>query len=126
VSRHEQRLADGDLTPVRAFWLTLFAIAAAVVLAIGWSARQPWTAAAFVAFFSSRVARSEVKRRLARRHGDDAVRRAHQFILVTAAGWLAAGGLALVATVAGEGQEWTFVAPFFLAMGALNLYVAYK
>ena len=114
------------MTAVRVFWLTLFAIGAAAVLAIGWSERQPWTAAAFVVFFSSRVARSEVKRRLTRRHTDDAVRRTNQFILVTAAGWLAAGCLALVATAAGEGQEWMFVAPCFLAMGALNLYVAYK
>jgi hypothetical protein len=114
------------LTAVRVFWLTLFAVAAAAVLAIGWAGGQPWTAAAFVAFFASRVARSEVKRRLTRRRHDDAVRRAKQFILVTAAGWLAAGGLAVAATIAGEGQEWLFVAPCFLAMGALNLYVAYK
>ena len=114
------------MTAARAFWLTLFAIAAAAVLATGWSWGQPWTAAAFVVFFSSRVARSEVKRRLTRRHIDDAVRRANQFILVTAAGWMVAGGLAIVAAVAGEGQEWMFVAPCFLAMGALNLYLAYR
>jgi hypothetical protein len=114
------------VTGVRAFWLTLFAIAAAAVLEIGWSSGQPWTAAAFVAFFCSRVARSEIKRRLLRRRGDDAVRRTHHFILTTAAGWLAAGTLAIVATLAGEGQEWAFVAPFFLAMGGLNLFVAVK
>ena len=55
-----------------------------------------------------------------------AVHRANQFILVTAAGWLAAGALAAAATAAGEGQEWMFIAPFFLVMGAVNLYVAFK
>ena len=114
------------MTAFRAFWLTLFAIGAAAVLAIGWSSGQPWTAAAFIAFFCSRVARSEIKRRLTRRRGDDAVRRTNQFILATAAGWLAAGTLAIVATMAGEGQEWAFVAPFFLVMGGLNLFVAVK
>jgi hypothetical protein len=110
----------------RAFALALFAMAAVAVLALGWRESQPWTAAAFVAFFSSRVARSEVKRRLTRRRTDDALRRTNQFIFVTAAGWLAAGALAIVASFAGEGQEWMFVAPLFFLMGALNLYVAYK
>jgi hypothetical protein len=96
------------------------------VLAIGWSGGQPWTAGTFVMFFTSRVWRSEIKRRMVRRRTDDAVGRTNQFIFVTAAGWLGAGGLAIVAVVAGEGQEWMFVAPFFLVMGALNLYVAYK
>jgi len=114
------------LTAARVFWLTLFAILAAVVLAAGWSGGEPWTAAAFVVFFTSRVTRSEIKRRRVRRRADDAVRRANQFILVTAAGWLGAGGLAIVASLAGEGQEWLFVAPCFLVMGAINLYVAFK
>ena len=112
------------MTTLRAFWLALFAIGAAAVLVMGWSRGEPWTAAAFVVFFASRVARSEVKRRRARRRTDDAAGRAHQFILMTAAGWLGAGALAAIATVAGEGQEWLFVAPFFLVMGAINLYVA--
>jgi hypothetical protein len=94
------------------------------VLAAGVANGQPWSAAAFVVFFVSRVARSEIKRRLVRRRTDDAVGRAHQFILMTAAGWLGAGLLAIVAVLAGEGQEWLFVAPFFLLMGAINLYVA--
>jgi hypothetical protein len=114
------------VTAARAFWLTLFAIGAVVVLAAGWSSREPWTAATFVVFFTSRVARSEIKRRLVRRHTDDASGRAQQFILVTAGGWLGAGLLAIVATLTGEGQEWLFVAPFFLVMGAINLYVAYR
>ena len=96
------------------------------MLAIGWSGGQPWTAAAFVVFFASRVLRSEIKRRMVRRRTDDAVSRTNQFILVTAAGWLGAGALAIVAALVGEGQEWMFVAPFFVAMGALNLYVAYQ
>ena len=114
------------MTTARVFWLTLFAMAAAAVLAIGWVNHQPWTAAAFVAFFCSRVARSEIKRRLTRRRDDDAVRRTNQFLFTTAAGWIVAGVLAIVASLAGEGQEWLFVAPFFLAMGGLNLFVAIK
>jgi hypothetical protein len=43
---------------------------------------------------------------------------------VTAAGWLGSGALAVVAAMAGEGVEWLFVAPFFLAIGAVNLYIA--
>ena len=114
------------MTTLRAFWLTLFAIAVAVVLAAGWSGGEPWTAAAFVVFFASRVARSEIKQHGARRRSDDAAGRANRFILVTAAGWLGAGVLAVVASLSGEGQEWVFVAPFFLLMGALNLYVALR
>ena len=112
------------VTALRAFWLTLFAIGAATVLAAGVSAGQPWTAGAFVVFFTSRVARSEIKRRRVRPRTDDAMGRANQFILVTAAGWLGAGVLAVVAALAGEGLEWIFVAPFFLLMGGINLYVA--
>jgi hypothetical protein len=112
------------LSAVRVFWLTLFAIGAVVVLAAGVTNGQPWTAAAFVVFFVSRVARSEIKRRRVRRRTDDAVGRTNQFILVTAAGWLGSGALAVVAALAGEGLEWLFVAPLFLAMGAANLYLA--
>ena len=95
-----------------------------MVLATGVTNGQPWTAAAFVVFFVSRVARSEIKRHRVRRRTDDAVGRANQFILVTAAGWLGSGALAVVAAMAGEGVEWLFVAPFFLAIGAVNLYIA--
>ena len=94
------------------------------MLAAGVSGGEPFTAGAFVVFFTSRAVRSEIKRRLARQQTADAVERANQFILVTAAGWLGAGVLALLAALAGEGQEWLFVAPFFLLMGAINLYVA--
>ena len=112
------------MSALRAFWLALFAIGAAVVLVAGWSGGEPWTAAAFVTFFASRVVRSELKRQRQRRHGDDASGHANRFILVTAAGWLGAGLLAIVAALTGEGQEWLFVAPLFLVMGALNLYIA--
>ena len=47
----------------------------------------------------------------------------HRFLLVTALGWIASGSLAAIAALSGEGQEWLYVAPFFLVMGALNLYV---
>jgi len=108
---------------LRGFWLTSFAIGAEVVLAGGMRGGQPWTAAVFVAFFASRVARSLIKRPLTRPRHDDPVRRAHRFIAVTAAGWCVAGLFAAVASFAGEGQEWLYVAPFFLVMAALNFFV---
>ena len=77
----------------------------------------------FVAFFVSRVARSLIKRPLTHRLDDDPLGRAHRFIAVTAVGWCVSGILAAVASLAGEGLEWLYVAPFFLLMGALNFYV---
>ena len=106
---------------MRSFWLTLFAIGAAAVLAFGWQDGTPWTASAFVVFFASRVWRSVIKRPLFPAPADDPQRRANRFIAVTAAGYLGAGALAAIAAVAGEGQEWLYVAPFFLIMGALQL-----
>jgi hypothetical protein len=103
------------------FWLTLFAVAAGAVLAFGWEDGEPWTAAAFVMFFASRVWRSVVKRPLFVSGVDDRLQRANRFILVTAGGYLGAGGCAAIAAVVGEGQEWLYVAPFFLIMGALQL-----
>jgi hypothetical protein len=106
---------------LRAFWLALFAIGAAAVLVFGWQDGEPWTAAAFAAFFVSRVWRSVIKRPLVPAQHDDPVRRANRFIIVTAGGYLATGILAAVAAVVGEGQEWLYVAPFFLVMGAFQL-----
>ena len=97
-----------------------------MVLVFGWQGGEPWTAAAFVCFFVSRVVRSVIKRPLVAPAFDDPVRRANQFLIITAAGWLGSGVLAGVAAIAGEGQEWMYVAPFFLTMGALNLYVAWR
>jgi hypothetical protein len=111
---------------LRAFWLTLFAIGAAAVLVFGWQGGEPWTAAAFVAFFTSRAVRSVIKRPLFPPVHDNPLRRANQFIIVSAAGYLGAGALACVAALAGEGHEWLYVAPCFLVMGALNLYVAWR
>lgn len=96
------------------------------MLALGWRDGEPWTAAAFVVFFSSRVARSIVKRPLSLVRDPHPLRRVHRFILVTAAGWLGSGVLAMVAALAGEGQEWLYVAPCFLIFGFLNLYVALR
>jgi len=106
---------------LRGFWLTLFAIGAAAVLLFGWQSGEPWTATAFVAFFVSRVWRSLIKRPLFASAASDPVRRANRFVVVTALGYLAAGACAAIAAVVGEGQEWLYVAPFFLAMGALQL-----
>jgi hypothetical protein len=108
---------------LRAFWLTMFATGATALLVMGWRGGEPWTAAAFVAFFVSRVVRSLIKRPLTRPADGDPVRRANQFLAVTALGWGVSGILAAVAALVGEGQEWLYVAPFFLVMGALNLYV---
>ena len=108
---------------LRTFWLTLFALGAGTVLAFGWQAGVPFTAASFVAFFASRVWRSVIKRPLGRvqaPHAADAIRRANQFIAVTAGGYLGAGVFACIAAVVGEGQEWLYVAPFFLVIGALQ------
>jgi hypothetical protein len=105
---------------LRSFWLTLFAIGAAVVLAFGWQDGVPFTAAAFVAFFVSRVWRSVIKRPLVPSANDDRVGRANRFIRVTAGGYLSAGVLACIAAVTGEGQEWLYVAPVFLIMGAIQ------
>ena len=112
------RAADGGL---RIFWLTLFALGAAAVLAFGWDDGVPWTAAAFVTFFASRVWRSIIKRPLFPAGTDDRLRRTNRFIVVTAGGYLGAGVCAAVAAVVGEGQEWLYVAPCFLIMGALQL-----
>jgi hypothetical protein len=113
-------IADGGL---RAFWLTLFAIGAAALLVIGWQGGEPWTAAAFVTFFVSRVARSLIKRPLTTLVHDDPARRLRRFVAVTAGGWCVSGTLAAIAALVGEGQEWLYVAPFFLVMGGLNVYV---
>jgi len=106
---------------LRGFWLTLFAIGAAAVLLFGWQSGEPWTASAFVAFFVSRVWRSLIKRPLFPSADADPLRRANRFVAVTALGYLAAGACAAIAAVVGEGQEWLYVAPFFLVMGALQL-----
>jgi hypothetical protein len=91
------------------------------VLAFGWQDGEPWTAAAFVVFFSSRVARSIVKRPLSGVRDQDPTRHATRFVLVTAGGWLGSGALAGIAALMGEGQEWWYVAPCFVVFGVLNL-----
>jgi hypothetical protein len=106
---------------LRGFWLTLFAVGAGAVLLFGWQTGEPWTATAFVAFFVSRVWRSLIKRPLFASAASDPVGRANRFVVVTALGYLAAGACAAIAAVVGEGQVWLYVAPFFLAMGALQL-----
>jgi len=114
---------------MRAFWLTLFTIGAVVVLVSGWRGGEPWTASAFVVFFASRAARSIIKRPLFAVPEADALavaRRLHRFLVVTAAGWLVSGALAAVAALAGEGQEWMYVAPCFLLMGALQTYIVLR
>ncbi|MCU1385104.1 MAG: hypothetical protein JWL71_3801 [Acidobacteria bacterium] len=110
---------------MRSFWLALFAFGAATILLFGWQDGVPFTAAAFVTFFASRVWRSVIKRPLtAPAAGDDRVARANRFIMVTAAGYFGAGVFAYVAAFAGEGPEWLYVAPCFLIMGAVNFYIA--
>jgi hypothetical protein len=109
------------LATFRIFALTLFVVVAVAVLAFGWQDGEPWTAAAFVVFFSSRVVRSVVKHPLSGVRDSQPVRHARRFVLVTAAGWLGSGALAAVAALTGEGQEWWYVAPCFLVFGVLNL-----
>ena len=114
------------MSALRAFWLTLFAIGAVAVLVMGWQGGEPWTAAAFVTFFASRAARSIIKRPLLSSpdpRRDGSTRRLNRFLAVTAGGWLCSGALAGIAALRGEGQEWMYVAPAFLVMGALQVYV---
>src|SRR5207237_339488 len=111
------------LNTFRVFGITLFAIGAIALLVFGWRDGEPFTAAAFVVFFASRVARSIVKKPLASAMPADPVRHANRFLAVTAAGWFGSGALAAAAAASGEGGEWIYVAPFFLVMGALQIYV---
>ena len=114
------------MSALRVFWLTLFTVGAVAVLATGWQSGEPWTAAAFVVFFASRAARSIIKRPLIPNpdaSSGSPARRLNLFLAVTAGGWLGSGVLAGVAALRGEGQEWMYVAPGFLLMGALQLYV---
>jgi hypothetical protein len=114
---------------LRAFWLTLFAAGAAWVLRAGWQVGEPWTAAAFVVFFASRAARSVIKRPLLSPPASGAAaveRRLRLFLIATVAGWLGAGALAAIAALSGEGQEWIYVAPCFLLIGAVQLYLAMR
>jgi len=106
---------------LRSFWLTLFAIGAAAVFIFGWQSGEPWTAAAFVVFFGSRVWRSVIKRPLFPQPDADPLSRANRFVVVTALGYIGAGACAAIAAVVGEGQEWLYVAPFFLIIGACQL-----
>jgi hypothetical protein len=112
------------LGTARVFGLTLFAIAALAVLVFGWQAGEPWTAAAFVIFFASRVWRSVIKHPLGRAGERDRAGDARRFMLVTAGGWLLSAAFATGATLAGEGQEWMYVAPCFAIFGLLNLWLA--
>jgi hypothetical protein len=109
------------LGSARVFGLTLFAIAALAVLVFGWQAGEPWTAAAFVIFFVSRVWRSVIKHPLGGAGGRDRARDARRFMRVTAGGWLLSAALATGATLAGEGREWIYVAPCFAIFGLLWL-----
>jgi hypothetical protein len=101
-------------------------MAITAMLVLGWRGGEPWTAAAFAVFFYSRIARSLIRRPLARPAPDDPARRANRFLGVTAAGWLATGVLAAVAALTGEGAEWWLVAPCFLIVGAIQLYVIFS
>jgi hypothetical protein len=111
------------LTTFRIFYLSLFIIAITAMLILGWRGGEPWTAAVFAVLLYSRVCRALIIRPFSRPPGDDPVRRANRFIGVTAAGWLGSGVLASAAALVGEGTEWMFVAPLFLIVGALNLWV---
>jgi hypothetical protein len=106
---------------LRTFWITLFGFGAAGVMMVGWRDGVPFTAAAFVVFFVSRVWRSVIKRPLFPSADDDRLTRTNRFIQVTAGGYLGAGICACLAAIVGEGQEWLYVAPCFLIMGALQL-----
>ena len=111
------------MTAFRVFYLSLFVMAITAILILGGLDGRPWTAAAFSVLLYSRVWRALIIRPFNRPPGDDPVRRANRFLGVTAAGWLGSGVLASGAALRGEGIEWVLVAPIFLIIGALNLWV---
>ena len=98
-------------------------MAITAMFVLGWREGEPWTAAAFALFFYSRIARSVIRRPLFEPASENPVGRATWFLRVTAAGWLGTGVLAGVAALVGEGAEWWLVAPCFLIVGAVQVYV---
>jgi hypothetical protein len=101
-------------------------MAITAMFVLGWLDGEPWTAAAFAVFFYSRIARSVIRRPVLGPASESAPTRVTWFLGVTAAGWLGAGLLAAIAALAGEGAEWWLVAPCFLIVGALQLYVLFS
>jgi len=101
-------------------------MAITAMLILGWQGGEPWTAAAFAVFFYSRIARSVIRRPLLGPANENHAKRVTWFLGVTAAGWLGTGVLAAIAALAGEGAEWWLVAPCFLIVGALQLYVLFS
>ena len=109
----------------RVFYLSLFVMAALVVAIVGWSSGAPWSACAFVVFFTSRVGRHLIRHPEHSRPGSPPVeQRASRFIRVTASGWVAAALLFALAALAGEGLEWALAAPCFFLVGVMNFYLA--
>jgi hypothetical protein len=101
-------------------------MAAVVVVIVGWSSGAPWSACAFVCFFTSRVARHLIKHPEGNPlHAPPVQQRAARFIRVTAAGWLGAAVLFALAGLAGEGLEWVLAAPCFFVVGLMNLYLGW-
>jgi hypothetical protein len=114
------------LSTFRVFYLTLFVMAAIIVVIVGWSSGAPWSACAFVLFFASRVGRYLIKHpEGSPRHAPPVHERADRFIRVTAAGWLAAAVLFALAALAGEGLEWALAAPCFFVVGLMNLWLVF-
>ena len=111
------------MTTCRVYYLSLFVIPITAMLILGWRGGEPWPASVFAVLLYSRVWRALIIRPFSRPPGDDPVRRANRFIGVTAAGWLGSGVLASAAALVGRRTEWVFVAPLFLIVGALNLWV---
>jgi len=101
-------------------------MAITAMFVLGWRGGEPWTAAAFALFFYSRIARSVIRRPVLGPPNANPARRATWFLGVTTAGWLGTGLLAAIAALAGEGAEWWLVAPCFLIVGALQLYVLFS
>ncbi|HWW87930.1 MAG TPA: hypothetical protein VNZ26_30240 [Vicinamibacterales bacterium] len=113
------------MSTFRVFYLTLFVMAAVVVVIVGWSSGAPWSACAFVVFFASRVGRYLIKHPEGNvLHAPPVELRANRFIRITAAGWLASGLLFALAGLTGEGLEWVLAAPCFFVVGLMNLYLA--
>jgi len=118
------RLADGDYGRRAAdcgrFWLTLFALSAAAVLGRMAGRRSVYGRRLCRVFFASRVWRSVIKRPLVPGWLDDPVRRAHQFLVVSAAD-ARVGHACRRCRARRRGSGMDVRCTFFLIMGALQL-----
>ncbi len=98
-------------------------MAITAMFVLGWLDGEPWTRRPSPCSSYSRIARSVIRRPVFGPASETPARRAIVFLWVSAAGWLGTGVLAAIAALVGEGAEWWLVAPCFLIVGAVQVYV---